>query len=59
LRIRVGVPPEGGRANEEVIRLLSERLGARVELIRGATAREKLLLAHGVGSEIALAKLSR
>lgn len=41
VRIRVAQPPERGRANEAVVRLLEERLGRRVELVAGAGARRK------------------
>lgn len=45
LRARVSVPPEDGKANAAVRKLLAEALGiapSRLELIRGATARDKL-----------------
>jgi uncharacterized protein YggU (UPF0235/DUF167 family) len=44
-RVRVTAAPEGGAANRAVIALLAEALGAapsRVELVRGATSRDKL-----------------
>ena len=45
LRIRVTAPPEDGKANDSVRRLLARALGVaptRLTLIRGATARDKL-----------------
>ncbi|MDO5647946.1 DUF167 domain-containing protein [Paracoccus sp. (in: a-proteobacteria)] len=45
LRAYVTAPPEDGRANDAVIRLLADALGvakSRLTLIRGATSREKL-----------------
>ena len=45
LRIRVTAPPEDGKANEAVRRLLARALGvapSRLTLIRGAAARDKL-----------------
>lgn len=49
LRVRVSAPPEGGRANEEVARILSGRLGAPVELAGGATSRDKVFLVRDLG----------
>jgi uncharacterized protein (TIGR00251 family) len=43
--IRVTCPPEDGRANKAVTRLLAKALGlapARLTLVRGATGRDKL-----------------
>jgi len=45
LRVRVAAAPEAGRANRAVAALLAEVLGvprASVELVKGATARDKL-----------------
>ena len=45
LRIRVTAPPEDGKANDSVRRLLARAMGVaptRLTLIRGATARDKL-----------------
>jgi uncharacterized protein (TIGR00251 family) len=44
-RVRVTAAPEGGEANRAVIVLLAEAFGvapSRVELVRGATSRDKL-----------------
>lgn len=44
-RVRVTVAPEGGKANEAVIRLLSKTLDvakSRLVLVRGATSRDKV-----------------
>ena len=59
VKIRVTVPPEAGRANAQASRVLSDHLGARVELVSGATGRDKVFLARGIGVEEVLAKLSR
>ena len=58
VKIRVMAPPEGGRANHEVTRILADRLGVSVELMRGASGREKVFLAHDIGFEATAAKLS-
>lgn len=44
LRIHVTAPPDKGKANDAVVRLLADALGvakSRLTLIRGATSREK------------------
>ncbi len=46
LKIRLAAPPVEGKANEALIAYVAERLGlkrAQVELLRGATSREKML----------------
>lgn len=51
LAVRVNAPPEGGRANAEVARLVAKRLGVapgEVTLLRGASGRRKIL--HVAGS---------
>lgn len=49
LAIRVTAPPEGGRANDAILALLAKAIGrprSSLELLRGATARDKLI---GIG----------
>ncbi|HEY4606369.1 MAG TPA: DUF167 domain-containing protein, partial [Acidimicrobiia bacterium] len=46
VRVRVSAPPEGGRANEEIARLLSDLLGVGVELAAGGSGRAKVFLAR-------------
>jgi len=48
LKIRVAVPPEGGKANRAVARVLSAATGASVELISGRGSRRKRFLVKGV-----------
>lgn len=46
LLAKVRAKPEGGKANEAVLALVARALGippSRVDLLRGATSREKLL----------------
>lgn len=45
IRVRVTAPPEDGKANAAVLRLLAKSLGVaktRLTLVRGATSRDKL-----------------
>jgi uncharacterized protein len=51
VKVKVGAPPEGGRANAAVVELLAEVLGvpaASVALVGGATSRSKRLRVSGV-----------
>jgi uncharacterized protein (TIGR00251 family) len=43
LKVTVGAPPERGKANEAVTRLLEAVLGVEVRLIRGAHSQRKTL----------------
>ncbi len=46
LKVKVTAPPEGGKANEELLRFLKKRmrsLRAELTLIRGATSRQKTI----------------
>ena len=59
-KVRVGAPPEKGRANDAVRRLLSERLGvplSDVGLVAGATGRDKVVELRGLSLEEAVARL--
>ena len=54
LKIRLAAPPVDGAANEELIRFLAKAFGvarAQIEIISGATARQKLLRVGGVTPE--------
>jgi uncharacterized protein (TIGR00251 family) len=51
LRVAVTAPPERGKANEAVAKLLAEAFGCKasqVELVAGATARQKRFLVRGL-----------
>ena len=60
LHLRVAAPPEDGRANEEVGRLLAASLGVRgrdVRIVGGLRARAKRVLIAGVDPEQVLRRL--
>lgn len=60
LRVKVTAPPVDAAANEALLRLLAERLDCargKVELIRGHTARHKVVKVHGLTAAAVLAKL--
>jgi uncharacterized protein YggU (UPF0235/DUF167 family) len=51
-KVRVSAPPEGGRANEAVLRLLSDAVGVprdSLRLVSGRGARDKVVVLEGVG----------
>lgn len=50
LTVRVAAPPEGGRANAALVKLLARRwklAKSGIEVVAGATARRKRLHLHG------------
>jgi uncharacterized protein YggU (UPF0235/DUF167 family) len=54
LRLSVTAPPEGGRANEAIVRLLADSLNLRpsqITLLTGATSRSKRFLIAGIAAE--------
>ena len=56
LVVRVRAPPERGRANDALCKLVAKRLRiapGRVELVRGARARQKLVRVEGVDIDAA------
>ena len=51
LLVRVTAPPEGGKANQAISKLLCKRLGLRraaCRLVAGATSRDKAVLLEGI-----------
>jgi uncharacterized protein (TIGR00251 family) len=62
LQVRVAAPPEGGRANDELIKVIANFLGvprASVNIVRGASARHKLLEVDGLAAGDLAAALTR
>ena len=52
--MRVAAPPERGRANDAVLKLLAERLRlplAELTVVSGASARDKVVELRGLGAE--------
>lgn len=53
-KVRVAAAPEGGRANDAVVRLLSETLALprpRIKLVSGLAARDKIVELAGIDPE--------
>jgi uncharacterized protein (TIGR00251 family) len=62
LVVRVTAPPAEGRANDAVCRLVARAAGiapSRARLVRGASARNKLLRLDGVPAAEAARRLAR
>jgi uncharacterized protein YggU (UPF0235/DUF167 family) len=58
--IRVTAPPVDGKANDALCRLIAKAAGvapSRVSVIRGHTARDKVVRVEGVGIETLRAAL--
>ena len=56
LKIRVAAPPEGGKANEAIIKLLASTLGikrSRISIISGLASAEKTIQLEDVDIETA------
>ncbi len=61
LKVAVTAPPEDGRANKALVEVLREALGlkrSQVELIAGATSREKRFLVRGLSAAELRTKLA-
>jgi uncharacterized protein (TIGR00251 family) len=60
-KIRVTAPPEGGRANEAVLRLLAEALAVprdALTLVSGQSGRDKIVELVGLGPALAERRLA-
>ncbi len=57
LRVKISAPPVKGKANRELIAFLSELLGIKkdsISIIKGHTARNKVIVVDGLSQERAL-----
>lgn len=62
LKVKVSAPPEGGRANAAVCRLLADAFdvsASSVEVMSGAKGRRKRIRLDGVDPDVAAARLER
>jgi len=60
-KVRVAAPPEGGRANEAVLRLLARRLGLprrALSIVSGHTGRDKVVEMSGIDHDETERKLA-
>lgn len=61
LRVKVAVPPVKGKANKELIALLSRKLGvdkSRISIAAGETSRNKIIAVNGLSREEVIERLS-
>jgi len=61
LRVRVSAPPVRGKANKELITLLSRILGVNkgsIDIIKGHTSRNKVVVVDGLSQEEVMNRLS-
>ena len=61
-KVRVTAAPEGGKANDAVLRLLAERLdlpGKNLTLVSGPSSRDKIVELHGIDRAEAERRLAR
>jgi uncharacterized protein (TIGR00251 family) len=62
LQIKIGAPPDKGKANKELVDFLSEKLGIRkssILIIKGGTSRNKVIVIEGLSAEAALQHLTK
>jgi len=60
IRVYVNEPPEDGKANAAMVKVLAKALGvpkSAVEIVRGTTSRSKVVSVDGVSLEDAVGKL--
>ena len=53
MKVYVTAPPEDGHANEAVVEVIADWLGVKrrdVEIVRGATSRNKIVRVTGAGT---------
>ena len=61
-KVRVTAAPEGGEANDAVLRLLAERLdlpGKSLTLVSGPSSRDKIVELHGIDTAETERRLAR
>ncbi len=54
LQVRIAAPPVKGKANRELIALLSRTLGvskSAIEIVKGQTSRNKVIRIEGLGNK--------
>jgi uncharacterized protein len=62
LHVKIGAPPDKGKANKELVDFLAERLGIRksaISILKGDTSRSKVIAIEGVNNQEAIKKLSK
>lgn len=61
-QVRIGAPPDKGKANKELVDYLAEKLDIRksaIQVITGTASRHKVLQIEGLGGEEITKRLSQ
>ncbi len=61
-QIKIGAPPDKGKANKELIDFLSDKLGVRksdITIVKGQTSRNKVVIIEGLTGEETLKLLTK
>jgi uncharacterized protein len=54
LQVKIGAPPDKGKANKELVDFLSEQLGIKkssILIVKGQTSRNKIISIEGLSQE--------
>lgn len=60
LKVRISAPPEGGKANKAICKLLARTLGVKpgdIEIVNGASSAEKVVAVTGLDVEVTRERL--
>lgn len=62
LQVRIGAPPDKGKANKELVDFLSRTLGVKkssVLIVKGQASRNKVIVIEGLSAEDVLKRLQK
>ncbi len=62
LKVRISAPPEGGKANRAICKIVAQALGVKAQYVtieKGQTKLEKLLCVSGVDAQIVRSRLAK
>ena len=62
LQVKIGAPPDKGKANKELVDFLSEKLGVKksaVLIIKGQASRNKVITVDGLNGEEIIKRLAK
>ncbi|MCH8344620.1 MAG: YggU family protein [Planctomycetes bacterium] len=62
LKVRISAPPEGGKANRAICKIVAQALGVKTQQVtieKGQTKLEKLLCVSGVDAQMVRSRLAK
>ncbi len=62
LKVRISAPPEGGKANRAICKIVAQALGVKTQHVtieKGQTKLEKLLCVSGVDAQMVRSRLAK